>query len=104
VQPPGAAEHRDAAPDGSGRVVRRGRDLQEPEPAPDEGDEIRERAAGVDADEDGRARQEAGFSADFPPSADLVSVDLLSDVDSALASDFSDAPSFLPPFPAPERA
>lgn len=82
-------------------VARRRADLQGAQAAVDDGDEVRERATGVDPDEDRAGPQEAGFSLapeDFDASA-FVSLFAVPPSDGG-----SVPPSFLPEAPLPLRA
>jgi hypothetical protein len=80
-----AAQCRDPCQDCVRRVTRRRTDLQDLDPAANDGDEIREGPAGVDADQDGRAVQDADFS--LPPELGLES-DFPSDFVSVFVSVF----------------
>jgi hypothetical protein len=77
------------------------------EPPSHDGDEIGERAAGVDADEGGPRRQDVDFSPDAGFASDFSDLDsdFASDFDSDFASDLLSEPdaSFFDPLP-PERA
>jgi hypothetical protein len=85
-----------------GRGVARGRaELQDAERAVDDGDEVREGAAGVNADENGRGAQDDDFS---PPVVAAFDGDASEAADLLSPPADSPAPDDFPPLPLPLRA
>ena len=108
VQPRRPAERRESRAHGRGGIPRRRADLQDAEPARDDGHQVGEGAAGVDADDGRAARQDADFSLAGFASAGFASAafsDACSDPFSDLPPDAADSPpSFFAPLSLPARA